>query len=627
MPLENAQIATIVVSAVALMVSSTALLWSTLQLIHSFLGSAKGYSHINEEVMPGWEQFKHRRFLWGQFRFGVEYDTPVFIVCSVRNKNFPIHGQTPLFIGEPGHDRSEREERERKLGYKRARLNKEGKEIQLVPDPEKTQNGAHTTEKKRSPTQNGVLPDASEKTQKSNSVHTVDNERATWVTLLSALDAMERQSCLWESGQLPGAGPLQSPPDFSKRTLAVAVQRKTRNWDNMPSSITKPYATTTICHIMEMAAMLGLHWKEFDRAQERFLAEGNGFVLKSTSVSELGTVFTFQRRGKNDFEGNRTIPVEEVKDLAFGFVPTIYDANTIYDVRTSADRSRLTALNDDEFEDLKYLQMGSSNELAETFISLGCNTQVSELIRANGTNQRHLYPLAFEVVGMLGKILHVENSFFRTLPNPTFYQWDVRYFNMAQALKIFISEIRKSLPKDHFNEKLSKLLAKAEDIRIALDKQGEMSRNRRIVDAAYLKYLHAALLTCDENLRERQSDARRILPKHIEVVLTCLNPNTLTEDARSKGKECIDAFAALNSAPKDLKEQQLIELYFKHVLPKVRRTESEAELHDSIVDTEIWCTLVFRSLCWLSLHDFHKNDRQPKGKSEMRGSRLPVYII
>lgn len=386
MPLENAQVATIVVSAVALMVSSTALLWSTLQLIHSFLGSAKGYSHINEEVMPGWEQFKHRRFLWGQFRFGVEYDTPVFIVCSVENIKFPINEQTPLFIGEPPNDRSGREERDKKLGYENARLNKKGKEIKLVPDSEKNQNGAHKSEKKRSHTQNGVPPDANEKTQKSNSVHTVDNERATWVTLLSALDAMEWESCTWEREELKRNKPSQSPPDFNKRTLVVAVQRKTRNWDNMPSSITKPYATTTICHIMEMAAMLGLHWKEFDRANERFLAEGNGFVLKSTSVSELGTVFTFQRRGKNDFEGNRTIPVEEVKDLAFGFVPTIFDGNT------RPDRTRLTALNDDEFEGLKYLQMGSSNELAETLISLGCNTQVSELIRGNGTNQRHLYP-------------------------------------------------------------------------------------------------------------------------------------------------------------------------------------------------------------------------------------------
>jgi hypothetical protein len=40
----------------------------------------------------------------------------------------------------------------------------------------------------------------------------------------------------------------------------------------------------------------------------------------------------------------------------------------------------------------------------------------------------------------------------------------------------------------------------------------------------------------------------------------------------------------------------------------------------------IWCTLVFRMICWLLLHDFDKEDVQ-KPKSELLGSRLPVYIL
>jgi hypothetical protein len=41
--------------------------------------------------------------------------------------------------------------------------------------------------------------------------------------------------------------------------------------------------------------------------------------------------------------------------------------------------------------------------------------------------------------------------------------------------------------------------------------------------------------------------------------------------------------------------------------------------------TDVWCTLVFRMLCWLLMHDFHKKDVQ-KSKSELIGSRLPVYV-
>ena len=41
---------------------------------------------------------------------------------------------------------------------------------------------------------------------------------------------------------------------------------------------------------------------------------------------------------------------------------------------------------------------------------------------------------------------------------------------------------------------------------------------------------------------------------------------------------------------------------------------------------DVWCTLVFRMLCWLLLHDFHKKDVQIS-KSELFGSRQPVYIM
>lgn len=47
---------------------------------------------------------------------------------------------------------------------------------------------------------------------------------------------------------------------------------------------------------------------------------------------------------------------------------------------------------------------------------------------------------------------------------------------------------------------------------------------------------------------------------------------------------------------------------------------SEAVSHD-----DIWCTLVFRMICWLMLHDFNKLDVQVS-KSELLGSRMPVYI-
>lgn len=51
-----------------------------------------------------------------------------------------------------------------------------------------------------------------------------------------------------------------------------------------------------------------------------------------------------------------------------------------------------------------------------------------------------------------------------------------------------------------------------------------------------------------------------------------------------------------------------------------RTLVDEPAYHD-----DIWCTLVFRMICWLMLHDFNKLDVQVP-KSELLGSRMPVYV-
>lgn len=136
-------------------------------------------------------------------------------------------------------------------------------------------------------------------------------------------------------------------------------------------------------------------------------------------------------------------------------------------------------------------------------------------------------------------------------------------------------------------------------------------------------------------------------------------------------------FEDLNSAAPEVRQRGLMEIYFKQVRSAVARNvprtlekhatfsyvpsvssranvlldeeplespppgsetpklfvtkEDDAEERTPQLDAEarraeeIWCTMVFRMLCWLLLHDFHKKDVQIS-KSELYGSRLPVYI-
>jgi hypothetical protein len=47
---------------------------------------------------------------------------------------------------------------------------------------------------------------------------------------------------------------------------------------------------------------------------------------------------------------------------------------------------------------------------------------------------------------------------------------------------------------------------------------------------------------------------------------------------------------------------------------------------ETVGSDDIWCTLIFRMICWLMLHDFNKLDMQLDSKSELLGNRMPVYI-
>ncbi|CRK31874.1 hypothetical protein BN1708_018856, partial [Verticillium longisporum] len=153
----------------------------------------------------------------------------------------------------------------------------------------------------------------------------------------------------------------------------------------MPAGVKKPYATTTWCHMVEMAALLGIYWSEFDRSHDRYRAEGNGYMLTGEKMTDLGIMFTFQVYGKSEFKANRIIPVEEVKDLCFGVVPTIFRRPEAVDMR------RLT----DDRQDLSMLNLSNRIEISETLGLIGCNTNtVNYFAREDTQNKRvaHLFP-------------------------------------------------------------------------------------------------------------------------------------------------------------------------------------------------------------------------------------------
>lgn len=146
-------------------------------------------------------------------------------------------------------------------------------------------------------------------------VHTAEDEGCSWVLLLDALQSQEKVSRAWDN----------TPEHGLNHKICYLIQRKRRCWDFMPLNTTKPFATTTICHLVEMMSMLGLVWKEFDMKKSLLSAEGNGYMMKSEYVPGLGVLTRFSRLTKAEHKVNRIVPCDEIKRLCFGEVPSLFD--------------------------------------------------------------------------------------------------------------------------------------------------------------------------------------------------------------------------------------------------------------------------------------------------------------
>jgi hypothetical protein len=212
------------------------------------------------------------------------------------------------------------------------------------------------------------------------------NERASWVTLLSHLQWMENGSRVWQRQYFQRPPPmLPYRPRFDNHTLAVAVQAEKRSWDTIPPDVKKPYATTVFTHLLEIAAMMGIYWKEFDRLKDRYQAEGNGYTLTGAHIPDLGVAFTFQINGRNKFKENRVIPVDEVKELCCGFVSTLFQENL-------HGYGRRVTFPNEAPKDLRVLSLGSRDDIAKTMVLIGCNTDTANYFRSSDGKDSHLFP-------------------------------------------------------------------------------------------------------------------------------------------------------------------------------------------------------------------------------------------
>jgi hypothetical protein len=423
--MDNGEAQQVYLGAAALVISLVALFATVLQIMQQFVSTASGYHRVSESIMSYWGMSRKMRWDYRQIRAEVKFSTPAIFVCPPTNTRFPF-GPHAWFIDSNSQIPMERDLRRLWDPMSWWRRNFGEREWWWEEDEDFGHNGGVGGGIARSAPlvarnasgSSGVLRQfwrRSGKTPQQRrwtasrranaSVHTTKEERAGWVRLLESIQIMEEQSVHWQSEVLnasrPGPPPASSassatslaygtstpeltPCDIDRamasRTLAVAVQPVERSWDTMPASVTKPYASTTMCHLVEMLAMLNVYWVEFDRLRDRYRAEGNGFLVIGEQVPDLGLVFTVNYYAKNRFEENRTIPVDAVKDLCFGRVSTIYS--------WAADLRRVELT---EADTMSSLQMSTDHEVGETLRVLGCNAKTVNMV-LHKRRTTHLFP-------------------------------------------------------------------------------------------------------------------------------------------------------------------------------------------------------------------------------------------
>lgn len=349
------------VSLVALVVSVVALIGAILQLLQQYASSAEGYSNCGEAVMGEWALARQRKFRYSELRFEVQFEAPVIFMCPPTNNRGPLGKKDepyPLWHVR-GTPESEQDSR-----------------TPSAETEERSQGSANPSKRMN------------------RSVRTADNERANWFILLQALHAMERDGLSWQQHKLleekASLGPKRGSDlpvevaGWEKHTVVAALQPKRKSWDTMPSEVRKPYATSTISHVVEMAAVLGLRWRELDRSYHRYHAEGNGFLLTGGVVDDLGIMFHFQTYGEHKFEKQRVIPNDLIKFLAFGIVPTIH--------RPTGPNGKKVAYDDEDPKNTGVLQLGSTAELVESLTYYGCNSKTANYFRDDKKKQAHLFP-------------------------------------------------------------------------------------------------------------------------------------------------------------------------------------------------------------------------------------------
>lgn len=253
---------------------------------------------------------------------------------------------------------------------------------------------------------------------------------------------------------------------------------------------------------------------------------------------------------------------------------------------------------------------------------------------------------------MVGQILHIKDTAFRMLPNPTVYYWEPNTFSLPTLTNNIVALLRVAQTEtDRMEEsdQISEILDWCDDIAEKVEKPPNGSIHTNISGTATadrIAHLRGGIELCDQYLKGVDMVMiYQVVRVHIQEVLGMLNQKQ-GDEPEDETHDSIH-ISDFDSATVDEKHHLLARLYCKSVRLNVietvykqrsqynQKANTVVAISEDIADSEattkreinkIWCTLIFRMLHWLQLHDFHKKDIQIS-KGDAYESRTPVYIL
>ena len=190
----------------------------------------------------------------------------------------------------------------------------------------------------------------------------------SWSNLLGEWRRIESDSQNWERLSWRVHHGINQPDILENGILRA---RAHRNGSQSPiskrsNSIPTTFAITSIRHIIELSALLGLRWITLER-HRRYFAAGNGLVLSGAREKGIGIVFELQRNSPFPFvPARRIIPASGIRELCFGVVSTFYreiESNDTYCIPLDTPAG------------LEVLRVGTRDKFAKTLFIIGCSRE------------------------------------------------------------------------------------------------------------------------------------------------------------------------------------------------------------------------------------------------------------